>query len=91
MMRWVTTVLAVAGLLSLTAAADVLGQKANPCGAKNPCAVKAKDAGAESATVKTDAARAPEARSARGERHGLGVIGGQRQESPDRLDSIQAP
>lgn len=90
MMRWVATVLAVAGFLSLSAATDALGQKANPCGAKNPCAAKAKSAGAESATVKTDAARAPEAESARGAR-GFGAAGGVRAEGPPPIDPIQAP
>ena len=34
------SMLAIAGVLSLGAAGDVLAQKSNPCGAKNPCAAK---------------------------------------------------
>ena len=40
MVRTTVTALAVAGVLSLGAAGAALAQKANPCAAKNPCAMK---------------------------------------------------
>lgn len=91
MMRRVTTAMAVAGLLSLGAGTDALAQKANPCGAKNPCAAKAsKDAATESATGKSDAARATELWRAREGRTGFAASGA-RVASPPPIDPIQAP
>ncbi len=91
MTRRITAAIAVTGLLSLAAGTDALAQKANPCGAKNPCAAKSKDAKTESATVETQGARATQVRGTREHPTAFATEAALRRPGAPPLDSVQSP